>query len=159
MSIGKQEWLLQASREELGRADQKASLLSAATGIILGPFVVSAIGNDSPIKWFGWVSLVGISLMAASLVAYVLAAYPRTRRTTSSRPDRAAFFSDFNENLDESMAESLNRQEWRQIVVDQLREVSSIVVRKYRLIKVGIWLSSAGISLAVIALFGANLVG
>lgn len=139
--------LLAEIREEVDRADKKAQTLLAGSGVAIGALLAGLIaGRWSPfelansVEWLWWAGVIaasgGVSILA-------LAVYPRTRRRGPEKPMTISYFGDvakfattaeLKKALTRSSTASLDR------LADQIRQVSFIVNRKYRLIQKGIWL-------------------
>lgn len=130
--------LLREAREELIRADNKAQILLAAVGVIIGVLLGGVIAGDwqpstlscmgETLWWLGVVAAAaGISLLVAAI----------TPRPGSGDPSRATYFLDFagmNEPADAIRA--INAQAPRgDRTVQQLIAVSTIARRKYVLIQ------------------------
>ncbi|GAB1819556.1 Pycsar system effector family protein [Herbidospora sp. RD11066] len=136
--------LLTETREEAGRADLKASILLAASGVAISALLGALIaGSWTPSRLDGvaflwW--LVGL-LGATSVATFVAAIYPRELR--SRDPDGIAFFGDAAalgsvERI--SVAVEIAARNHLALLSDQILVMARIVTLKYRLIKVGIWL-------------------
>jgi len=134
--------LLRDTREEVARADSKASLLLASSGVVVGALLAGLIaGRWSPfelnnrIEWMWWLAA---GLAAAGLIALGSAVWPRFARRNSPRPSVPSYFGDvatFSDSdalltaLLKSSDEGLTR------TADQIWEVSRIVRRKYVLVR------------------------
>lgn len=150
-------WVLTAAREELTRADGKASLLLAGAGVGGGALLAAALsGGWSPnrlsnaIEWLWWLGLLAI----AAAVGYLgRAVYPRTA-AKGYRPTSVGYFGDVDAapaGTLEALLET-SAQADRQGAIDQLKQVSRIVVAKYKDIQMALWLFAGGISGIVLAL-------
>jgi hypothetical protein len=144
--------VLLETREELVRADSKASLLLAATGVAVGAVSTAVLaGSWSPNSltplgahlW--WIGVVAVTVGIAALGYSVL---PRTKRSGPATGPILGYYADMA-NLTPNELASLVRAAGDKLddrLVDQLRQISKIVVRKYRGIRVALW------SLAIAAL-------
>ncbi|MEU6791915.1 Pycsar system effector family protein [Nonomuraea wenchangensis] len=133
--------LLTETREELARADNKASILLGITGLVGGVLLSSTLAADwSPsrlgfaaqVVW--WVSTVAGFTAVALLVSAVI---PVTKRP-SGPSEEPMYFGDVvhfssNEQLVAALKSAAVSSSTR--VVDQLMTVSRIVSKKYRLIR------------------------
>ena len=154
--------MLREAREELVRADAKASLVLASSGVALGALMAgllagswgpSDLGNS--IEWLWWLGAV-----AAGYGLYRLAksVYPQTDRKGDA-PTVLAYYGDINKEtgdlatLKQRLAESSAQASDRH--VDQLRQVSKIVGEKYAGIKTGLlMLGVAAVLCAAAVLIG-----
>ncbi|MGH3753922.1 MAG: Pycsar system effector family protein [Pseudonocardiaceae bacterium] len=147
------EHLLANNREEIGRADGKASILvvGALTAAVLavGPVSTNAAGASVPERW-----LVGVSLViwATALVMLAVAVFPRvgTRHETA-----VTYFGDVRRATDMArllrfVEEAANdRLSW---LLVQVSDTSGIVAAKYRWIRMAICLLGLGGALIGLAL-------
>jgi hypothetical protein len=157
--IGHVEPMLTAAREELSRADMKASILLTATGAVIAAIVAGAVAGDwSPTRLTGWREVLWwVATAAAGSAVLLLAAavYPRTKRPRGSRPDTIAYYGDLaifagHEELRAALEQSAVRDVDR--LTDQVYQVGRIVARKYRLLAAGMWallIAAVGCCLAV----------
>ncbi|WP_066372021.1 Pycsar system effector family protein [Herbidospora mongoliensis] len=139
--------LLAEAREELGRADAKAQLLLGVVGIGLGAVAAGLLaGSWSPfslsnaVEWLWWV---GIAAALGSVIVLAGAVYPQVVRTTDIETGTVMYFGDalrFTNTKD--VAEALRRSSTLDLdrIADQIRRISVIVARKYRLVRTGCWL-------------------
>lgn len=128
--------LLERTREELVRADQKAALLLAGAGVAVGSLLTGLLGGKwSPfqlansIEWLWWCGVVA----ALAGVAFIgSAVYPRTRRRGAAWSG-IAYFGDVVAAGRESLEEELRATiaSGKSPLVDQLFQNSRIVDRKY----------------------------
>lgn len=132
------------TREELARADSKATTLLSVTGLIIGALLAGAIaGNwtperlDNAAEWAFWVGLVAIIAAELSLCLAVL---PRVRHEKSKESLR--YFGhvvQFESRVELATALAAADDEAdRQI--DQVFKLAEIVDRKYRYV----WFGLAG---------------
>jgi len=139
--------LLIATREELVRADNKASLLLAAAGVAVGVTVAGLISRDwSPsmlenrVEWLWWL---GAASAVYGLWCLGLAVYPTTRRRGAA-PGVVAYFGDVNAYAGRPRAElvaalSRSAQREQDRWVDQLVQVSDVAQRKYDRLRHAMW--------------------
>lgn len=144
--------VLLETREELVRADSKASLLLAATGVAVGAVSTAVLaGSWSPdsLTSFGaylWWS--GVVAATVGIAALGYSVFPRTKRSGPATGPIFGYYADMA-NLTSDELASLIRAAGENLddrLVDQLRQISKIVVRKYRGVRVALW------SLAIAAL-------
>jgi hypothetical protein len=151
--------LLTSTQEELNRADTKASIAFAGTGGLIVLFIASALRQGwSPTTLSGlserlwWLSS-GVAFTAVVLLG--AAVYPRRRRVGDGAPV-IAFYGDVLRYPDPVLLRAKIRQSAADDLgqlVDQLLQVSRIVMRKYRLIALAMWallVATLGGSLAVL---------
>lgn len=129
--------ILGEAREELERADNKASILLAAVGVIVGALLAALLAGDwSPtslkasVQWLWWAGI-----LAAAIAIYLLgwAVFPRIR-AAGWRPQAIAYYGDVvaagtrnrvKELLDHASGDPLPR------LIDQMLQVSKTVQVKY----------------------------
>lgn len=82
--------ILREAREELARADGKASILLAAIGVVIGAIFAAILGGswrphhlDNNIEWLWWVGAV-VGLAGATV--FGSAVFPRTTYRSKRRP-------------------------------------------------------------------------
>ncbi len=152
--------ILLEAREELDRADQKASILLAAVGVTVGAILAGLI----PARWsphtLGWpleaVWWVGLAFVVGGVASLILAIFPRLG--VSSKPEAMFSYGDacrmetpaaVRECLIKTAEHELDR------TVDQVFVVSRIVRRKYLLIRVAMGMMVVGSSLVAVAVLPA----
>ncbi|MFI6318115.1 Pycsar system effector family protein [Nonomuraea sp. NPDC050556] len=144
--------LLAQAREELNKADTKAQVLLGVVGIGVSAVAGGLLaGSWSPFElspWVQWGWWLGAVAALASLVCLAGAVYPRTARLPGAPPRGIAYFADVEryataEAVAVVLREPANLDLLR--LAEQIKQISSIVVRKYRLIKWGFWLLLAAI--------------
>ena len=155
--------LLDETRDEVTRADQKAGVVLFVLGIGLGALLAGLIRGDwTPIDrggvtagmwWLGSIVLLGAVVSAA------LAVWPRFRASKSS--DQITFWGDAGRTSSpEDLAARLDTQELDtgERRVEELWHLSRIVMQKYRFIRAGLLLAGVGFALhtigAVLVYFG-----
>jgi Family of unknown function (DUF5706) len=127
--------LLQETREELAKADNKANILLASSGITVGVGLAGLMTGDvsisrlhNSIEWLCWV---GVAALVAAVTFLSLAVMPRLAAASRSR---AHYFGDFAEYASVgALIESLQSQDAApdRRNVSQLLILSKIAVRKY----------------------------
>jgi hypothetical protein len=136
--------LLSGAREEIDRADAKASILLAGSGVAAGALVAGlTAGTWTPLKLqaaIQWVWWLGVVESAMGICCLALAVYPRERKNDSGVPWTVLYYGDvLAYHTTAQLVAALNRSAETKIerVADQLRHVSWIVDHKYRLIRWG----------------------
>lgn len=151
--------LLVEVREELARADTKASILLAVVAIVLGfaasnpPTAAPAPGVVLATLWL-WTWWAGLALTLCGTGLLISAVYPRTGHARTPA-GRVYFFGDAKPFTDrEALREAVEATSRGELdrVVDQLFVLSASVARKDRLIQLAIPASGAGTVLIVLAL-------
>ena len=146
------EGILDETRDEINRADTKASILLGGTGVavaaLVGAMYAAKIKTDDldAIIWaFG---LMSAAAFAASIALLGAAVMPRIGKAT---PGRARYFmdhaqyDDINE-LQKAIEFELTDVELRHL--HQVRDLARIVKTKYQLAILGEWSAGVGILLA-----------
>jgi hypothetical protein len=144
--------LLTETREEVNKADAKAQVLLGVAGVGLGAVVGGVIaGSWSPFKlsnsveWLWWT---GTVTALAALACLAGAVYPRTGISDIKDPKIVAYHGDVMRfDSIQALANALmaaSRPDLRRIT-DQVRRISRIAQRKYRLIRWGFWLLAAAV--------------
>jgi MFS family permease len=135
--------LLTETREELNRADAKAQVLLGVASLGIGTVVGGLLaGGWSPLMLRGglqvmWWLGAGPALVALYLLAR--AVYPRLTK----RPSGIWYFGDVTRyRSKDQIIEELRRRDPHDLaeLAEQIRVVSSLVARKYLLIRWGFWL-------------------
>jgi Family of unknown function (DUF5706) len=140
--------LLQDAREELTRADSKAALLLAASGVVVGALLAGMLGGtwapshiSDAIQWLWWLGVIAGAVGVGSIAAAVC---PRIKRIGASRPALPAYYGD--------VSEYKSAAEFGQAIkggfgvdlgdrlIDQTFQISRIVRQKYVLIRRGLLL-------------------
>lgn len=131
--------LLSHAREELLRAENKAVVLLATSGVAVAATMAGLIAGDwgpfnldNRIEWVWWGGALSTGYAILRLGSAI---YPRTRRK-SPPPSVVAYFADVDcyrerplKDLKSALAYSASRG--MDGVADQLRQVSHIAVAKY----------------------------
>lgn len=135
--------ILREAREELARADGKASILLAAIGVVLGAILAAILGGSwhpshlhDNIEWLWWIGTVTGFIGAA---AFGVAIFPRTKYRYQRRLGIVAYFGDVvglsSDDLKQGLADTAKDSD--AAVLDQVMAISSVVDTKYRAIQVG----------------------
>lgn len=146
--------MLVAAREELVRADTKAAVLLAATGVGIGALLGGLLsGNWSPFElanWIEWAWWLGAAAAAFAVWRLGYAVYPRTKRK-GPPPTVLGYFDDVNKfrGTTAELKRALLAAAPEDRQVDQLRETSRIVGAKYDGIKTA--LGSLGLAAVLCA--------
>ena len=136
--------LLNSTRDELNRADSKASLLLAAVGVTIGALISGITGS----KWTPTAMNVGEQVLwwtgiaAASVGVLLIAAcvFPRIQQRDTPHPGLPAYYGDVAAYPDiESFREAvMNEPDPRERLMNQAYVVSRIVQHKYVLLRRGL---------------------
>lgn len=149
--------ILREAREELVRADGKASLLLAATGIIIGALLAAFLaGTWHPsklkdcVEWLWWV---GTALGSLGTLALAAAVFPRTKYRSNRRPGIVAYFGDVvGLSMDElRMGLEGTAKNEDSATLDQLKAICFVVDKKYRWIQTGMVLLGVAALCCVLA--------
>lgn len=169
------EVLLDEGREELQRADGKASILLSASGVITGALLAGALaGKWNPTKIHHGVAQnvfwVGVAAGVSGLLCLASAVTPRTKNSGSK--ESLAYFGHVIRFRERGVALRPSKRKARIVrakadlrtaitkasagrfdrAVDQVWEVSSIVYKKYRRIRWALLAYSVGAALCAAAL-------
>jgi hypothetical protein len=155
--------LLTQAREELNRADAKASILLAGVGVALGAVVGTIVTKGwSPFQlpiYRAFVWWAGAAAIAAGSVALLAAVYPRRRQLGESCGAGVRYFGYYFDvagaRSAAEVAATIRQSAARELelVAEQLLQVSLIVDRKYRLVRWAMWMLAAGVSCDVAMAF------
>lgn len=152
--------LLADTREELTRADSKAALLLAATGVVIGALLAGLLSQEwtpfdlnNKVEWIWWV---GVGCAAAGVFSIAAAVYPRTQRRGARHPGVPAYYGDVAayKNITQFRQAIQSPPNIEERLVDQVFQVSRIVKRKYALLRRGLQL----LLLAILACIAAVIV-
>jgi MFS family permease len=150
------ETLNRETREELIRADSKATTLFSVLGLILGALLAGAVaGRSSPerlsdsVQWLFWV---GVSLALIAEAALCSAVLPRMK--TNLPKEEVRFFVHVAQFEDrESLRTALlNAGSEYDRLVDQVYSLSKIIVRKYQFIRLAIALLALSVLCCLLSL-------
>jgi MFS family permease len=137
------------TREELAKADAKATTLTSIVGLILGALLAGAIAGDfSPqqfsnrVEWLFWT---GVGLALAAEIALCSAIFPRIESMESR--EALLYFGHVAqfETRERFRSALLNADTEFERLTDQVYVLSKTVVRKYGLIRLGLFLLAAGV--------------
>jgi hypothetical protein len=150
--------LLAETREELGKADAKAQILLASSGVVISVVLGGAIGGDwSPSDLDGGARIVwwvGVAVAAFGIASLGYAVFPRLLKSTEGR---LTYFEDVLRFADVyEFGKALTAEESRgDRDVEQLFRLSTVVHRKYAAVRVAMGsLLLAVVLCAAAALFG-----
>ena len=136
--------LLTDTREELTRADTKAALILAATGVVIGALLAGLFGGkwtpfdlNSKIEWLWWL---GVGSAGFGVFSIAAAVYPRISRRGAANPGVPAYYGDVAayENIDTYRDAIEKAPKPKERLIDQTFVVSRIVQRKYVLLRRGL---------------------
>ncbi|MEO3859353.1 Pycsar system effector family protein [Acrocarpospora sp. B8E8] len=153
--------LLEEAREELNKADTKSQVLLGVIGVGLGTITGGLLaGSWSPhgladaVEWLWWT---GVAAALVALVVLAGALYPRLSKADRARTSEVMYFADV---LRFATADAVYDALLKSSVLDleriasQLHHISKIANRKYRLIRLGFWLSLFAIAATVGSVLG-----
>ena len=136
--------ILAESREELARADGKASILLAAASLIAGVVLTAILAGDwrpgdlAVCAQVGWWA--GTLSGGVGIVALATAVYPRTKYRGARPPSVIAYFGDVAitpvDKLEERLRDTASSND---AVIDQMKAIAWVVDRKYRGIQIALW--------------------
>lgn len=150
------EQLLEETREEIGRADGKASILLAAAGVAAAAVIGGGLTSDLTLHGAAGVVQGAAAAAAAAMLLGIWALGGAVMPDLGKAvPGRVRFFTDV-------LAYGQNTQKLRAALEDeaqlgperclqQLLAVSKIVDRKYRRSRLGEWAVAAAVVLAIAA--------
>ena len=148
------ERLLLEAREEVARADGKASLLLAAVSVVLA-VIAAVFWNDSAVPVDNSVPLVaGLAILMLSMGMTLVAAYPRTGlkiHRQETVPSDLYFATLARAEVDEclTMAHRLAERLVERDMIQALY-ISRVVMSKYRWLRAAMITFFAGILIAVL---------
>jgi pycsar effector protein len=152
--------LLSNAREEIGRADAKASILLATSGVAAGALLAGLVaGSWSPLQLqaaIQWVWWLGIVESAIGICCLALAVYPRERKSGTGISGFVVYYGDVvTYSTTAELVTALNRSAETNIerVADQLRHICWIANQKYTLLRwgmIGLFLATPTIAAAVL---------
>jgi hypothetical protein len=144
--------ILSESREEVSRADTKASTVLAGAGIVVGIVLTGLVTGDVSLagsRWYvGTIACAGGASLLAGVALLGAAVYPRTGQPADGH---ARWFAEIERYKDDDTgllaAIETDRNDGMRDL-HQAVNLSEIVVKKYTLTKVGMWLLAVGLVLA-----------
>ena len=148
--------VLRAARDELARADAKATTLFAGACVVVGTVLSGLVGGQwsparIPVGVAQWTWWVGAAVVGAALVCLAAAMYPRTRRRGRSTGG-VGYFGDVTGLTPGELRRALTGVGApRATAVDQLRELARIINRKYALIKIAFVLLGLAAALCLVS--------
>ena len=149
------ERLLDETRDEIHRADNKASIVLAGAGVAVGAIVAGLIAGDVGLageSFWVWLLVIGAGVLVVGGIAMMGAAvFPRLGMPESGR---ARYFSEVAEFKDLSALTKALREEATgadERNSGQISVLSSLVQTKYRLTRIGMVLLGVGFALAGLA--------
>lgn len=136
--------LLRDTREELNRADSKAGLLLAATGVVVSALLAGLLsGRWSPFDLdsrVGWVWWVGVGFAALGIFSIAWAVYPWIHRRGIPRPGTPSYYGDVAEyrSIEDFRRAIEQRHSHLERLIDQTYVTSRVIHHKYRLLRRGL---------------------
>ena len=136
--------LLEDTREKLTRADSKAGLLLAATGVVAGALLAGLLSKswtpfdlDVRVSWLWWV---GASFAGLGMFSIASAVYPRIHRHSSLNPQSPAYYGDIAtyDDIDAFRRAIEKVPDERERLIDQTFVLSHVVQHKYILLRRGL---------------------
>jgi hypothetical protein len=158
VSIDPAKELLDDTRTELKRADDKATILLSVNGLLISALLAALLAGhfepnqlDNKIEWLFWTGAVCLLTAEALLCAAVFPQYKRRRPSPSPR-----YFGDVvrlsRQQLEEALAKPEDPAER---ALDELSRLAPVALNKYRLIAAGeVTLAVGVIGCGAAALFG-----
>lgn len=157
--------LLTETREELTRADNKASLLLAAVGVVVGALIGGFVSSkwtplnlNGAVQWLWWF---GVASAATGVFSIAAAVYPRIYQHGTPHPGVPAYYGHVASYRDigqfrRALKDLPSAQER---LVNQIFVLSRIVRRKYALLRRGLWcllltVTACALAAAISALLG-----
>jgi hypothetical protein len=144
------------TREDIGRADTKASILLAALGVVGGSLTSAVLARswspddfDIRVSWLWWAS-VGIFATALGALGYAL--YPRMRNP-KGKAKAMTFFGDVLDIPKADLEASIAAAATEGIgLLTQLLELADIAHRKYRAVQLALWSVAAATAMMLAAI-------
>jgi len=170
------EALLRETREELQKADNKASILLAASGIVFAAVLTAAttIGWDPDRLTVPTARItlwVAIGLITVGIVLIAAAVKPRLRIESATHEEidyfgdveaywprwwqfrgRQKQIADARQRFVHALSSGHQRQRYRERVDDQIWTLSHIAFRKYQLISYGFYSYAAALAAGIVTL-------
>ena len=155
--------LLAEAREEVGRADQKASILFAGAAVAMAAIVQGLVGSgwspaDLGMPWtIGWWLTTGLSIGA--LFCLARAVVPRTKASGAKLPNHVFYFenaADFSGTAELQAALLGDETSRLHRSVHQLWHISRIVRTKYTWIRRAMVCLGASLVIALVTVTGSD---
>ncbi|MER7131429.1 Pycsar system effector family protein [Streptosporangium saharense] len=153
--------ILAETREEVNRADTKASILLGAIGIavsgVVGDMVNGVVSGAWGASW-PWLRWTAAGAAFLSVTLLLMALYPR--RIRLRRPLVNAYFGDVVAHSDpRALRAALERPSPDELgrLTDQIHTISRIVSTKYRLIQLALWCLAISVLSGVLTVAAAML--
>ncbi len=148
--------MLAEAREEVTRADSKAQILLAATGVAVSVVTGAIIGGEwSPAELAGWACAAwwtGAVTVGGAVATLGHGIYPKLKRTGE---DRLAYFEDVYKLKDDSLASVVGDINHEAQIghrdVEQLRQLSRIAHHKYVAVQRAEWALAGATTLLLAA--------
>lgn len=157
--------ILAETREEVNRADTKASILLGAIGIavsgVVGDMVNGVVSGVVSGAWgasWPWLRWTAVGAAFLSVTLLLMALYPR--RIRLRRPLVNAYFGDVVAHSDpRALRAALERPSPDELgrLTDQIHTISRIVSTKYRLIQLALWCLAISVLSGVLTVAAAML--
>ena len=158
--------LLTEAREELTRADTKISILFASIGVVLGVLFLTVADNtwspaNLPLFLFIIWAIGAISVFISCLLLGI-ALYPKVKSNKRQIKNTiVTYYEDiarlpYSDFLNES--DNINDLYYERILKNQLHVISTVVLRKYLLLRTSLWFLLVGISLLLITLMSVAII-
>ena len=135
--------ILVDSREELSRADGKASLLLAAIAVAVGALLAALLADqwspsniDERVQWLWWSGLLSV---AVGIGALGFSVFPRTKYRGAREPGVIGYFGDVINTPRDNLVASLDATDYEKALLDQVVAIAWVVDRKYRSIQLALW--------------------
>ncbi|WP_046470876.1 Pycsar system effector family protein [Allosalinactinospora lopnorensis] len=157
--------LLDDARKEVAQADQKASILLAAVGVVVSVFLGALLDGKwspaevkAPWQWLWWT---GVAAFGTAMLMFAMVVFPRLGPRRASRGTEISSFIEVARCADkDELRRSLERPCAADLgdVLSQLYKVSRIVYRKYMLLRSGLVLLAPAAACSAAAALGSALV-
>lgn len=147
--------LLEETREEVTRADTKASIVLAGAAVVVGVLLTGLVTGDVSIegdRWYiGALAWVAGGLLVGGVTVLGSAVYPRTGDPHTGHARWFAEIERYKDN-DEALIQAVQTDHADGLRdLHQARKLAEIVGKKYRLTKFGMWLLGTGFIAAGLA--------
>jgi len=139
--------LLDETRGEIGRADQKASVLLASVGLAISALSAAIVHSSwrptqlgGFIAWLWWL---GVAMAVLGIVFFGRVVYPRSTRIAPEPGTPVSYFGDVvGYSTTQQLMNVVSKSEHTDLerIYDQIRQFSLLTARKYRFIRHGMLL-------------------